>query len=215
MSFSSHSSGDTSGETDLIYRLGNSGSECLSKLTSHTKDKQQGLDSNPSLPTWSGGQRQHLENIPAVEARPGQRPSFSEAWAMWCPLLALDPPYISSMVVTFPAHPRDYSSTSHIPPPTHSVAQDSHTLRRHFSGLSHNLFLALALMQGVCVHVRKGYSRGRGFLGARCSDSPAFQGSWLLTKAGGLVQASMAPTQTQPPLFSQSSFSPNPSRRNL
>lgn len=92
MSFSSQ---DTSGETDLIYRLGNSGSECLSKLTSHTKDKQQGLDSNPSLPTWSGGQRQYLENIPAVEARPGQRPSFSEAWAMWCPLLALDPPYIS------------------------------------------------------------------------------------------------------------------------
>lgn len=205
MSFNSQ---DTSGETDFIHRLGNSGSECLSKLTSHTADKQQGLDSNPSLPTWSGGQRQHLENILAVGAKPGKRPSFPEAWATWCPLLALDPPCISSVVVTFPTPPRDYSCTSHIPSPTHSVAQDSHTLRRRFSGLSHNLFLAFAVslpsVRYVCACVCKGYGRKRGFLGVRCSDSPAFQGSWLLTKAGGLVQVSMAPSQTQPP----SSLSP-------
>nr|KAF6341597.1 hypothetical protein mMyoMyo1_011998 [Myotis myotis] len=62
--------------------------------------------------------------------------------------------------------------------------------RGHSSQRSHNPFLALL---------------SHCHASARSSDSPAFRGSWvswLLTRDGGLVQASMAPTQTQP-RFSQ------------
>ena len=128
------------------------------------------------------------------------------------------PTCTSSEVATLPAPLRDYSCPPHFPLPTYNAAQGSHTLRRHPSQLGHSPPLALAVpLPSMC--------GGLGCSEASSNDSPACQGSgvsWLLTRAGGLVQVSMGhralllgpPTRYSTPSSLRLLPFPQPSRRN-
>lgn len=149
-------------------------------------DKQQSLQQTPACPpgvesrgnTCPGGVgvwKTHSQEGGGV--RPGQYLSFPDkVWAMWLPLLALGPPCTSSEVQSPQGTPALH--TSPLPPTTH--------LRP---------FLTTQCHPGPCYPTALCVG-GLGGSEAPSSDSPAFQGSWvswLPTRAGGLVQVSMAP----------------------
>lgn len=140
-----------------------------------------------------GGWEAHLQGEAGqASVHPSRRP------ATWCPLPALGPGCTSSEVSTLRTRP----STFPLPP---GMPQGSHSLRSHSSELSCNPFLALPVSLSS---VQVGW--GGGASEAWSSGSPAFQASWmswLLTRAGGLVQASVAPL-IHSPLFSLPFFFP-------